>query len=92
MVGDTDPKHTSLSGLELFQQLKDGQITPSPWAVLADLHVGSPDSPADAVHMLAGDFQRAEAGSVHDPIKTEEGCTFFVTGSEHDEILEDGAS
>ena len=39
MVGDTDPKHTSLSGLELFQQLKDGQITPSPWAVLADLHV-----------------------------------------------------
>ena len=22
MVGDTDPKHTSLSGLELFQQLK----------------------------------------------------------------------
>ncbi len=39
MVGDTDPKHTSLSGLELFQQLKDGQITPSPWAVLADLSV-----------------------------------------------------
>ena len=39
MIGDTDPKHTSLSGLELFQQLKDGQITPSPWAVLADLHV-----------------------------------------------------
>jgi uncharacterized protein (TIGR00369 family) len=39
MVGDTDPKHTSLTGLELFQQLKDGEITPSPWAVLADLRV-----------------------------------------------------
>ena len=39
MVGDTDPKHTSLSGLELFQQLRDGEISPSPWAVLADLRV-----------------------------------------------------
>jgi hypothetical protein len=25
VIGDTDPKHTSLSGLELFQQLKDGK-------------------------------------------------------------------
>ena len=39
MVGDTDPKHTALTGLELFQALKDGEITPSPWAVLADLRV-----------------------------------------------------
>ncbi|MFM7246348.1 MAG: PaaI family thioesterase [Actinomycetota bacterium] len=39
MVGDTDPKHTALTGLELFQALKDGAITPSPWAVLADLAV-----------------------------------------------------
>lgn len=39
MVGDTDPKHTALSGLELFEQLRDGAISPSPWAVLADLQV-----------------------------------------------------
>ena len=39
MVGDTDPKHTALSGLELFEQLRDGRISPSPWAVLADLQV-----------------------------------------------------
>jgi uncharacterized protein (TIGR00369 family) len=39
MVGDTNPKHTALTGLELFQALKDGEIVPSPWAVLADLRV-----------------------------------------------------
>lgn len=40
--------------------------------------------------MRPGEYCRAEAGSVHEPIKTEEGCTYFVTGSEHDEIVEEG--
>jgi hypothetical protein len=41
--------------------------------------------------MRPGEYCRAEAVSVHEPVRSEEGCTFFVSGSEHDEILEDGA-
>jgi hypothetical protein len=39
--------------------------------------------------MRAGEYCRAEAGSVHEAIKSDEGCTFFVTGSENDSIVED---
>lgn len=39
MIGDTDPKHTSLSGLELFEQLRSGQISPSPYARAAGVKV-----------------------------------------------------
>ncbi len=39
MVGDTDPKHTALSGLELFEKLRDGEIEPSPYARAARLSV-----------------------------------------------------
>ncbi len=39
-----------------------------------------------------GEYCRAEAGSLHEPIRSEEGCTFFVTGSERDEIVEDAGT
>jgi len=42
-----------------------------------------------AWEMRAGEYCRAEAGSVHEAIKSEEGCTFFVTGSENDSIVEE---
>lgn len=38
-VGDFDPKHTSLSGLELFAKLRDGEIEPSPYARAAGIRV-----------------------------------------------------
>ncbi len=39
--------------------------------------------------MRPGEYCRAESETVHDPITTTTGCTFFVCGSEHDEFLEE---
>lgn len=38
--------------------------------------------------MRPGEYCRAESETVHDPITTATGCTFFLCGSEHDEFLE----
>lgn len=38
--------------------------------------------------MRAGEYSRAEADTTHEPITTTTGCTFFLTGSEHDEFVE----
>jgi len=38
--------------------------------------------------MLAGDFQRADAGSVHLPQSTPEGCLLLVTSSLDDDLLD----
>jgi hypothetical protein len=38
--------------------------------------------------LRAGEYCRAESDTVHDPITTSTGCTFFVCGSENDDILE----
>lgn len=37
--------------------------------------------------LRAGDYCRAEAGSVHEEIFTNEGCLFMVTSSHHDQLL-----
>jgi hypothetical protein len=39
--------------------------------------------------MNAGEYSRAESETTHAVIRSEAGCTFFLCGSEHDEILED---
>jgi quercetin dioxygenase-like cupin family protein len=39
------------------------------------------------VEAIAGDYCRAEPGSIHEVIKTASGCTFLLVGSERDEIL-----
>jgi anti-sigma factor ChrR (cupin superfamily) len=49
--------------------------------VQGDLHVG------DDLVMHAGDFQRAEPGSVHVPQWTERGCLLLVTSSVDDDLL-----
>ncbi len=38
------------------------------------------------VEMRAGEYSRAEEGSVHPPIRSDGGCTFLVCGSENDEM------
>jgi hypothetical protein len=38
--------------------------------------------------MRAGDFQRAEAGSVHPVQSTDGGCLLLITSSLDDELLE----
>lgn len=40
--------------------------------------------------MRAGEYSRAESDATHEPITTTTGCTFFVSGSEHDEFLRGG--
>ena len=39
MVGDADPSHAGLTGLELFEAIRAGELPSSPWAQLADLHI-----------------------------------------------------
>ena len=39
------------------------------------------------VTMHAGDYCRADAGSIHDDIYTQRGCVFLVLSSEQDELL-----
>ncbi len=46
-----------------------------------DLHVG------DGLRMTAGDFQRAESGSVHPVQSTRGGCLLLIHSSQDDEIL-----
>lgn len=43
-----------------------------------------------SVEMHAGDYARALAGSSHPPIFTPSGCTFLISGSEHDELGDAG--
>ncbi len=51
------------------------------FVVAGDLRVGE-------FHMRAGDFQRAEAGSVHPAQSTVGGCLLFISSSLEDELLE----
>jgi hypothetical protein len=37
--------------------------------------------------MQAGDYCRGEAGSVHQPLATRNGCLFVVASSAHDQLL-----
>jgi len=39
--------------------------------------------------MRAGDYSRAESETTHERIRSEHGCTFFLCGSEHDELLDE---
>lgn len=39
--------------------------------------------------MRPGEYSRAESETIHEPITTATGCTFFLCGSEHDELLDE---
>jgi quercetin dioxygenase-like cupin family protein len=41
-----------------------------------------------SVEARAGEYCHAEPGSVHEPISSAGGCTFFLVGSERDEVLD----
>ncbi|MEI6625575.1 MAG: PaaI family thioesterase [Thermoleophilia bacterium] len=65
MIGDTDPKHTSLSGLELFQKLKDGEIEPSPYARAAGVTVVDLGEGRAVIAATPGDQHLNQIGMVH---------------------------
>jgi len=50
------------------------------YVLAGDLRVGE-------LHMHAGDFQRAEAGSRHGVQSTEGGCTLLLVSSLHDTLV-----
>ena len=50
------------------------------FVLAGDLHVGD-----EVLH--AGDYQRAEAGSIHGVQSTEDGCTLLIMSSTRDELL-----
>ena len=39
MVGAADPGHGDLTGLELFERIRDGELPTSPWGQLADQRI-----------------------------------------------------
>ncbi len=45
-----------------------------------------------ALEMHAGEYTRAEPSSEHPEIRTATGCTFLVSGSEHDEMIVEGGA
>jgi anti-sigma factor ChrR (cupin superfamily) len=45
----------------------------------------------DDLHMVAGDFQRAAAGSRHPVQSTTDGCLLLITGSQHDRLVDEPA-
>lgn len=50
------------------------------YVLQGDLHVGD-------IVLHAGDYQRAEGGSIHGVQKTEQGCLLFIVSSLDDELL-----
>ena len=65
MIGDHDPKHTSLSGLELFQKLKDGELEPSPYARAAGVRVVGLDVGRAVIEATPGADHLNQIGMVH---------------------------
>lgn len=61
-------------------------------AKLEEMYLVSGAAVAGTVDMRVGDYSRAEEGSIHPPIRSETGCTFLVSGSEHDEMLAEGSA
>lgn len=39
MADDADPRRAALSGLELFERIRDGELPTSPWGQLADQRI-----------------------------------------------------
>jgi hypothetical protein len=52
-----------------------------------ELYVLAGDLRVGEFVMAAGDFCRAEAGSIHPELRTESGCQFYMTASPHNELL-----
>lgn len=52
------------------------------YVIKGDLHVGD-------IALRAGDYQCADANSVHAVQYTEGGCLLFIVSSQHDEIMEE---
>lgn len=56
-------------------------------ADIEELYLLEGDLTVSGVLMQAGDYCRAETGSVHSDISTRGGCLFISMSSEHDELL-----
>ena len=54
---------------------------------LEEVYVLEGDLLVEGYVMRAGDYCRAEAGTVHAEVRTESGCVLFALGSQQDEIL-----
>ena len=57
-------------------------------ADVEDIYVVDGDLLVNGVPMRAGDYCRADAGSLHHGIRTESGCLFIATASERNQLLD----
>jgi anti-sigma factor ChrR (cupin superfamily) len=97
--------HAVLAGVTvkvLFREPRSGMCTSlvrlAPGAKLPrrrhaaseELFVISGVAAIGTTEIRAGEYCRAEIDTEHEPIVTSSGCTLFVSGSEHDEYLDEG--
>jgi quercetin dioxygenase-like cupin family protein len=96
--------HAVIAGITvkvLFREPRSGMCTSlvrlAPGAVLPrrrhaaseELLVVSGVATIGTTEIRAGEYCRAEIDTEHDAISTTSGCTLFISGSEHDEFLEE---
>ena len=73
----------------LFKLAPGAQIPRRRHAMTEEVYVVSGVASFDGQELEAGDYLRAEAETIHPAMTTKHGCTLFVIGSEHDEVLEE---
>ena len=73
----------------LFKLAPGAQIPRRRHAMTEEVYVVSGVASFDGQELEAGDYLRAEAETIHPAMTTKHGCTLFVIGSEHDEVLDE---
>lgn len=72
---------------QLVRLLPGAAYPPHRHAEAEEIYVLEGDLNVSGVEMFAGDYCRAEPGTVHEGVRTRDGCVFLVLSSERDEIL-----
>jgi quercetin dioxygenase-like cupin family protein len=72
---------------QVIRMAPNSSIQPHRHAEVEELYLLEGEVTISGVVMRAGDYCRAEAGTVHDAIFTKTGCVFLALSSENDERL-----
>ncbi len=74
----------------LFKLAPGAQVPRLRHAMTEEAYVVSGVASFDGQDLEAGDYLRAEAETIQPTLTTKHGCTLFLIGSEHDEVLDEG--
>jgi hypothetical protein len=81
--------HNNKSGTytALVRLAPGAQFPPRKHVQTEEMFMVSGSALVGEVEMRAGEYCRADEGSVHPPIRSVQGCSFLLSGSENDEML-----